>query len=364
MTVGEQIRAADNALYETFRPFRLFHYLVPANHREEKEKFLDAWGSREVYNPLFEYNPLPEDWPEKKRFLKDLSLGDSPLEQALLGLRDELLLSLEMAESRGTPDLTEKSARLYGVPSPELIAEAEAILKETAQAKDDSTEVGVKILGERLREKLRDDRIEGWDVLIDPLGIFLAEADSTSHKIRLREGMIVSEEMVQRLLHHIVEVHVYRAANAERQSLKVFSLGLNGYLETEEALALELEERYGLFSPYVKRRYAARVIACRDLHQQSFFDIFCQLEKLFPTEEAYFLTERCKQGLTHTSKPGGFVRDHIYLQGKRRLANINSTDLRLLYTGKVAFSHLPLVKTMISEHKLVDPAFFPSVFDD
>lgn len=358
----DNIRKADDTFYEIFHDFRLFHYINPVNHREEREKFFTEWDKGASYQPVFDYNPLPATVGQWKKRLASLTFGATPLETCFDATRREYLLRLELAESRGTPRITEKALKLYGTPGPDLAREAEGLLTVYSPKEETQSHVGVKALAIEIREKLREDRIEGWDVVEDPLVITFAEADWAHHKIRLLPGIIISGDMLKRLLHHTVEVHVYRTANGERQPFKAFAIGLDGSIETEEGIAAVLEERSGLLVPSVQRRLAGRVLAAFATPKESFFDIFRSLVKFFPPEEAYTITVCSKRGLRDTKEPGGYVRDHIYLKGKKKVQNLGADDLHLLYTGKISVHHLPLVKEMLANKKLFDPAFLPSAF--
>ena len=112
----------------------------------------------------------------------------------------------------------------------------------------------------------------------------------------------------------------------------------------------------------MKRGYAARVLTASMALEKSFFDIFGNLVKVFPPDEAYTLTERSKRGLQDTSQPGGFIQDHIFLAGKKKVETLPTDALRMLYTGKIAIAHLPLARQLLSAKKLVAPAFLPDSF--
>lgn len=58
------------------------------------------------------------------------------------------------------------------------------------------------------------------------------------------------------------------------------------------------------------------------------------------------MTIRAKRGLGDTSKPGGFIKDHVYLEGKVLLDDFvkDGGDLTPLYAGKIGLQHIDLVK--------------------
>ncbi len=362
MNSEDLARKADDVIFEIFHDFNFFDYVNPVNGEEEREKFLSAWNDRGMYQPQFEYRPPPKDLKESQTRLRELKFGTEALDICYEKTLQELLRILEAVEAVGTEKITARSVGLYGTPSPELIKEARQMMREGKRASKEPREVGVRGLAERFREQLREDRIDGWDVVEDPNGVMLASTDSAHHKIRLQSGIILSPSMVNRLLQHEIGTHVYRSVNGERQPYKIFAVGLDGYMRTEEGLALELEARRKLAVPNVRRRYAGRVLAASLAPTENFFDMFRGLVEFFPAEEAFTLVQRSKRGVHDTSQPGGFIYDHIYLAGKKEVKGLSNSDYQLLYTGKVSVHHLPLIRELMSQKKILAAAFFPSVF--
>ncbi|MFH1017692.1 MAG: tyrosine/phenylalanine carboxypeptidase domain-containing protein [Pseudomonadota bacterium] len=362
MNSEDLVRKADDVIFEIFHDFNLFDFVTPLNGEAEREKFLDAWGARKQYQPQFEYRPPPRDLRESKERLRALTFGIETLDLCYERARQEFLRTLEVVEAVGTEKVTASSIGIYGAPAPDLIKEARQMVREGQRAPKEPREVGVRGLAERFREQLREDRIDGWDIVEDPNGVMLASTDPAHRKIRLQSGIIVSPAMVNRLLQHEIGTHVYRSVNGQRQPYKAFAIGLDGHLATEEGLAVELEERLKLATPNVRRRYAGRVLAASLAPTANFFDMFRGLVEFFPPEEAFNLVQRSKRGVHDTSQPGGFVQDHIYLAGRKEVKGLSDTDYQLLYTGRVAVHHLPLIRELMAQKKILAAAFFPSVF--
>ncbi|MDY6769446.1 MAG: hypothetical protein SVU88_00570, partial [Candidatus Nanohaloarchaea archaeon] len=57
---------------------------------------------------------------------------------------------------------------------------------------------------------------------------------------------------------------------------------------------------------------------------------------------AFIRAYRVKRGLQDTSRPGGFIKDHIYFQGYRRLEQEPGLAADL-YAGKLGFDDVGLV---------------------
>jgi uncharacterized protein (TIGR02421 family) len=362
MNSEDRIRLADDVIFEIFHDFNFFDHVNPINGDVERETFLAAFSERKQYQPQFEYRPPPRDLAESKSRLLALDFGPEALDLCYEKSRRELVAILDAVQAVGSAGITTASMRLYGSPSQELIKEARQMAHEGKRASKEVRDVGVRGLAERFRERLREDQVDGWDVAEDPNGVMLAATDAAHHKIRLKSGSILSTGMVNRLLHHQIGVHVYRSMNGERQPYRLFAVGMDGFLGTEEGLALELEDRMRLMTPDVRRRYAGRVLASSLAPAQNFFDMFRALVEFFPVEEAFTLVQRSKRGISDTSQPGGFIFDHIYLAGRNEVKALSVMDLRLLYTGRVAVHHLPLVRELMEQKKILAPAFLPSVF--
>ncbi len=359
----EKIRIADETFCEIFHDFNFFHFLNPTNQEEEKDRFFQAWEEGEVYHPQFTYDPLPATLDSHLNQLESLSLGDTHLEACYEKTRQELIQSIHALQSRGTPEITKFSNRLFGIPSTPLVEKAILLLKRrNTESKDAAPMMGVKGIQELFRERLREDRLEGWDVVEDRSNVDFVQIDWAHHKIRLQSGMIVSEKMARRILQHVIGAKIYRTVNGERQPFKCFALGFQGYLETDEGLAVELEEASGLLTPGISRAYAGRLIGAARSANASFFQVFKDLTSYFLPDQAYDIAVRNKRGLNDTSQPGGFLQDHLYLQGKEKIKLLSGPEKRLLYTGRIGIHHLPLVQELLTQKKLVDPAFVPSVF--
>lgn len=357
------IEVADQAFYEIFHDFNFLDYMNPINSFQEAERFFEAWGAKKEYNPQYEYRPIPRKIKVWKDRLQTFSFGTTLLDEVYQAARGEFLTILSLVESRGTSAVTEFSVQLFGTPSEGLLTQAKRDLKTGRNIEWlEPQSMGVKGLAEKIRERLREDQIEGWDVMEDKDATVLALVDSSKRKIRLQTGSLFTRTMVKRLLHHEVGIHVYRAVNGAQQPYKLFALGFPKYLITEEGLALELEDRMHLQTPQVKKRYAGRVLAASLAPQYSFFDIFKRLREFFPDEDAFALAQRSKRGLKDTSQPGGFIQDHIYLLGKNLVHGLTKSDYRLLFTGKVGVDHLSLVKGMMENELLVEPSLLPGVF--
>lgn len=352
------IRKADDALYHHFHRFRLQDYLNPINRFEEKEAFLKAWKNGEHYQPVFEYVPLPEKYETALLELEKLDLGESPLAAVYESTLFQYADDIRLIKARGKEDFTGIILEKYGLPDRDLLADAAKMLKkDTSSSKN--MEVGVKALAENLRDKLREERVEGWEMAEDPQCVDVYEVDPAYHKIRLQSGMIVSKKNMKRLRFRLVQVHLYRALNGGRQPYKLFGMGLHQSWTTEEALAMYLEQKEGLLDVEMQRFYLGKLLATSLAIHHSFYGVFSRLETHFDLDTAYTLTESVKRGLVEAAGTGGFVRDHACFLQQKKISQLGTDDLNWLYTGRISVHHLNLVKDMVSQNELLQAAFLP-----
>ncbi|MCB0307787.1 MAG: DUF1704 domain-containing protein [Bdellovibrionales bacterium] len=355
---SELIRKADDTLYEHLYRFRIFDYLNPLNRLEEKDKFLTAWRNGETYHPVFEYKKLPASLGKIETSLKNLKFDQSALAKLYESTRDEYLSVIGLLRVRGKENFGEKVTEVYGAPKIDAIEKNQDIFKKESRFQR-PLEIGIKALSETLRNKIREERIEGWEITEDPLCVDFAEADVSHHKIRLQTGLLISKKDMRRLRYRLIQVHLYRAQNGERQTYKIFGIGTAGAWATEEALAMNFEKTLSLADTDMIRVYAGKFWACALAPVHSFYGVFSKLETEFDLETAYTLTESVKRGLANTVQTGGWTRDHTCFIEQKKISNLSKEDLRLLYTGRISLQQLDLVRHMISKEELISPAFLP-----
>jgi uncharacterized protein (TIGR02421 family) len=135
--------------------------------------------------------------------------------------------------------------------------------------------------------------------------------------------------------------------------LRLLRIGLPGYDETQEGLAVLAEYLSGGLDPRRLRVLAARVVAIgKMLDGAGFLEIFQSLraEHQIPTRTAWSITIRVLAG-------GGSVKDAIYLRGITRIldALAEGSSLDVLFVGKLALDHIPLIQDLLDRQVLHPP---------
>ena len=325
----------DQGVFEIWKTVQKLEYVNPINQQEEKEKFMKS----SYYNPKFNFIPLDFN-PDK--FIKQLQSYKKELDSSIIaGLIskkiDKQIIWINLLKSRGTEKFTEYSVEYYGRPDLNLISNALRILKKNSKREEEPPTITAEEMAEHLNNEVNRMKLD-WSVKVkENLG---AKADDVAAEetLYIKKGEMFTKKDLKRLTVHELGVHSTRAFNAKKLKYKIFFIGTAEYEVTEEGLAAVMEEKEGILEISVLKSYAGRVLAVNMALQKSFRGVYIFLCRYFPKDEAYQLTMRAKRGITDTSKPGSFTKDHIYLKGMELVRQI--PDLRPLFKGRVGVEDL------------------------
>jgi uncharacterized protein (TIGR02421 family) len=144
------------------------------------------------------------------------------------------------------------------------------------------------------------------------------------------------------------------------QSLNLFRLGLPGFEELQEGLAVLSEYLVGGLNPLRLRVLAARVCAVKHLIEgATFMDLFRYLHNRhgFSKRMAFLITMRVFRG-------GGFTKDAIYLRGLVHILNFlkEGGEIESLYLGKASAEYFSRFEELKWRKIVVPPPLTPRVF--
>src|SRR5690606_37311952 len=125
------------------------------------------------------------------------------------------------------------------------------------------------------------------------------------------ENFMISKERAFSLLQHEVGTRIVTYYNGKAQPLKLFYVGVLGYEELQEGLAVLAEYLTGGLTTGRMRTIAARVVAVHSmLKGRTFTETFSLLNNHYQFTEraAFFITTRVYRG-------GGLTKDAVYLKG-------------------------------------------------
>jgi uncharacterized protein (TIGR02421 family) len=170
----------------------------------------------------------------------------------------------------------------------------------------------------------------------------------------------ISSDRVEQLLHHEIGVHVLTYVNGSVQPIRMLSLGLEGYEETQEALGVLAEYLGGGLRPKRLRAFALRVMAAMSASERaSFAETYELMTSLGAGRNRAFTTTM------RAHRSGGMTKDALYLGGITRLLAFVKAggDLESLLVGKVSLTDAPFITELLERKVLVDPPLRPRFLD-
>jgi uncharacterized protein (TIGR02421 family) len=352
----------DARLTEIERGANLLVNLTPLNAPE-------AWTDFERSDfgtaPTLRLRPLDFEPDLVRRELYNLRLEDvtDPALHALFrAKRDEIARQLTALEDRDTSRFVYGTLQLYGTVSDPLVRAAEELLATIPPQAPSTQTVTAGSFADAAREEFDRYRAVYPDFPVRvEVRDDISELMVSFGRLLIPESAVFRADRVEPLLHHEVGTHVVTYQNGARQPLTLLTIGLPGYDETQEGLAVLAEYLVGGLDPRRLRVLAARVVAVdKMLRGADFLEIFESLraEHRIPTKTAWSIAIRVMIG-------GGSVKDAIYLRGITRIldALAEGSTLEALLVGKLALDHIALVQELLDRGVLVEPWIRPRWLD-
>jgi uncharacterized protein (TIGR02421 family) len=352
----------DARLTEIERSLDLLLNVTPVNAAE-------AWADFERSDfgtaPTLRLRPLEFEPDLVRRDLYDLAVedvSDPALHTLFTAKRDEIARQITALEDRDTSRFVYGSLQLYGAVAPPLARAAEELLATIPPQAPTTQTVTAAAFADAAREEM--DRYRAvypeFPVRIE-VREDVSELMVSFGCLLIPEAAAFRADRVAPLLHHEVGTHVVTYQNGARQPLTLLTIGLPGYDETQEGLAVLAEYLTGGLDPRRLRVLAARVVAVgKLLDGEGFLEIFESLRTDYsiPTKTAWSIASRVVVG-------GGSVKDAIYLRGISRIldALAEGSSLDALLVGKLALDHIPLVQDLLDREVLHPPWVRPRWLD-
>ena len=352
----------DGRLADLERTVNMLLNTTPVNAAE-------AWADFERSDfatvPTLRLRPLDFEPDVVRRDLYNLeidSVGDPALLTLFRAKRDEIARQITALEDRDTARFVYGSLQLFGGITPRLISVAEELLETIHEQAPSTSIVTAGVFAEAAREEFDRYRAvyPGFPSHIE-VRDDISELMVSFGRLLIPEAATIRADRVEPLLHHEVGTHVVTYQNGARQPLTLLTIGLPGYDETQEGLAVLAEYLTGGLDPRRLRVLAARVVAIAEmLDGAGFLAIFESLRTQYriPTRTAWSIAIRVVVG-------GGSVKDAIYLRGITRLiqALAEGTSLEVLFVGKLALDHVPLIQELLDRGVLNPPWVRPRWLD-
>jgi len=328
------------------RKMRLLSRLNPLNAQNEKRKFFYSYVRGREYNPTFRYKKPLTNLPRLAEQLSVLSIN-VPVDKNerwffarhLENKRKRLLKKALTLKYRGASEFTMHAAALFGRPKQDQINYAESQL--TPEASLCFTTIKDTLSATEAAEMLQDHinkNLLPWRVRLRSSISSKAGLDSRSKYLLIKASEKFAPEEILSLATHEIETHIFRKENGSIQKFpSLFGEGFAGPPTTEEGLAF-FNETQGPHDPRRILIVSARTIAAHLAYTNSFYKIFREMiGRGLPPNYAWAVTLRVKRGLSDTSQPGSFPKDHHYLKGYLGIQDFlnRGGNLRSLYIGKL-----------------------------
>jgi uncharacterized protein (TIGR02421 family) len=355
----------DDALGALASKFDFLRGVTPVDGREAWVRFEES-GRAEP--PSFRYQHLTTD-PEL--LLRELyavpleRIEDPTLEWIYREKLRELARQLTMLAERNTHRFLPGSLQLYGGVEPELHGLALEILERTSGADENKPReetIDAEAFAGLVRREL--DRYRGVhagfdaraEIRDDVTGLMVSK-----DTLLIDRALALSPTRARALIEHEIGTHLLTYFNGRSQGLQIFRSGLAGYEGLQEGLAVLCEHLVGGLTKGRLRMLAARVVAAEQvIRGGAFLDVFELLTQThgLGRRGAFTTTMRATRG-------GGLTKDAIYLRGLREVLDYlrGGGDLALLFLGKFALRHLPLVQELLHRGVVRQPRWLPHALD-
>ncbi len=319
--------------------------------------------------PQFSYRPLSINPSLAKRRLFQIPIErveDPTLAQLFREQQLELDRKFTMLIDRGKPSFLYGSLQLYGGIEDSLVKLAKELLYQLhPHSRDESIGNSIDANAFALRAE-------------QELAYFRKTLPDITSKVIVREdiiGLMVSKgnlligarvkipaARIEALIAHEVGTHILTYLNGKSQRLQQLYIGLPGYDELQEGLAVLSEFIVGGLTGTRMRLLAARVIAAHQMIDGArFVEVFRELNTVYGFELriAFNICMRTFRG-------GGLTKDVVYLHGLVKLLEYlrNGGDLEPLFIGKISADHVGIIKELQWRKILHPMPLRPAYLDD
>lgn len=356
----------DRRLAEISNGFDFLLQVTPSNTER-------AWASfkrsRFEKNPVFAYRPLPIDPALLKRSLFQVPLErieDPTIAHLFREQQIELDRKLTMLSDRGTPRFKHGSIQLYGGVERtlmELAVEILTVYPPRSREESKAGNVDAKTFSARAREE-----IEYFRQAYPEIKSVVEVRDDLSGMMVSRGNLLIGKRTkiprsrIDALVQHEVGTHILTYYNGRAQPFRQLYVGLSGYENLQEGIAVLSEYLVGGLTRTRLRLLGARVVAVElMLNGSSFVDVFRVLNRTYRIERrtSFMIAMRVFRG-------GGLTKDSAYLRGLVELLEYlgGGGSLDTLLVGKIGTDHVPVIRELLWRKVLKAAPLRPRYLDD
>ncbi len=348
--VVKAVWSVDRILAEVSGSFEFLLLTTPTNADAEWTQFR---RNNYMGAPRFSYRPLPFDpvMIKRKLFACPIErIEDPTLSRMFSDIQQELSRKITMLSDRNTKNFLYGSMQVFGAVSDSQLDAANRLLGFLP--KHNREKRGLKKISAAKFVELAVEELEHYRKLYPQMSAKVELRKDITGLMVSRGNLLVgtmaplSELRARALIQHEVGTHVLTYFNGMAQPFKMLQLGLPGYEELQEGLAVLAEYLVGGLDKARVRLLAARVVAIRAMTDgASFQEVFHSLwkEMGFTGRTAFYVTMRVFRG-------GGLTKDAVYLSGLLRLLDYMGSggEFEPLFVGKFNIEHVPIIKELMA----------------
>lgn len=338
----------DNRLAEVNNSFSLLLTVSPTNPDEAFSAFR---RSRYEKRPDFTYPPIPVDTALLKRALHQIPIErieDPVLTHIFREQQDDLDRRLTLLSDRNSRRFLYGSMQIFGGVQNWILDVALDILNTFHSRSRDESKSGY-VTAEEFAEYAKAE-IDYYRQAYDGFSASCQVRDNVSGLIVSKGKLLIGKQSkiprsrIKALIQHEIGTHLLTYFNGKSQPFKQLYVGLAGYDELQEGLAVISEYLVGGLTGTRMRLLAARVVAVRRLIEgAAFVETFRELNSVYGLEKriAFSVVMRVYRG-------GGLTKDATYLKGLLRIMKYiaGGGDFKTLLIGKFNSDHIPLINEL------------------
>lgn len=345
-----------------------FDFLLQVTPTNPNEAWSEFRKRRFEVAPEFSSRPMKLDPALAKRRLFQIPIErieDPTLGQLFRDQQVEFDRKLTMLGDRGTPQFLYGSLQLYGGIDASLLNLAYEILNRVpSRSRDESTRGAADAVAFAARAS---EEIEYYRNLHPEVRSKVMIRTDVAGLMVSRGNLLIGAETkvppsrMEALVAHEIGTHIVTYVNGKAQPFRQLYVGLPGYDELQEGIAVLSEYLVGGFSRPRLRLLAARVVAvARMVDGADFVEVFRELDRAydFAQRTAFTIAMRVFRG-------GGLTKDAVYLRGLVGLLAYmrEGGALEPLLVGKLGAAHVPIIEELQWRKVLVPPPLRPRYLD-
>lgn len=358
--VVKAVWEVDRALAEIGESFDPLLQVTPVNGEQAWTEFR---SSRYQRRPRFVYRPLPFEPGRMKHRLWSIRperVEDPTLMYLFRDTQYSIDRQISLLTDIERPEFLQTSLQIHGGVEDGLLSIARRLIETTPRkrrsasepaltAEEFAAEATAEVLAYReehprfgILPEVRDDIYSG---LLVSRGRLLIGAEAHIPAAR-----------ADALIQHEVGTHLVTRHNGRAQPLMLLGVGLPGYDELQEGLAVLGEYLVGGLDGERLRTLAARVLAVHAMTEGAEFVETWRLLRGcgFSQRAAFTIATRVYRG-------GGLTKDAMYLRGLLGILDYvaEGGDFERLFLGKFAVKHVPVIDELLLREVLSPPAALP-----